>query len=181
MEKGIIFITPVEEEEIVKKVKLKELTREDFNTYGTFAQLINPDAVKIGDEPVEFFRDMAPLDLGINTKASFSVCRVVKRPPVVDVVEYHDGCGEGILPLDADVLIHVAPATPKGEIPLDSIEVYRVPKGTFVSLHAGVWHHAPFVLKEEVANVLVVLPERTYAADCEVYEIPKDQQVEIDL
>ena len=165
----------------MKKVKVKVLTRDDFNTYGTFSQLINPDAVKIGDEPVEFFRDMVPLDLGINTKASFSVCRVLKRPAVVDMMEYHDGCGEGILPLDADVLIHVAPATPKGEIPLDNIEVFRIPRGTFVSLHAGVWHHAPFVVKSEVANVLIVLPERTYAADCEVYEIPKDQQVEIEV
>ncbi len=43
----------------MKKVKVKELTREDFNAYGTFAQLINPNAVKIGDEPVEFFREIA--------------------------------------------------------------------------------------------------------------------------
>ncbi len=165
----------------MKRLKAKELTRENFNTYGTFAHLINPKAVKIGDEPVEFFRDMAPLDLGINTKASFSVCRVLKRPPVVDMTEYHDGCGEGILPLDADVLIHVAPATPKGEIPLDRIEAFHVPKGTFVSLKAGVWHHAPFTVDSEVANVLIVLPERTYAVDCEVYEIPKDEQLEIEV
>ena len=122
---------------------------------------------------------MAPLDLGINTKAYISLCRVLKRPTVVDMIEYHDGCGEGILPLDADVLIHVAPATPKGEIPLDRIEVFRIPRGTFVSLRAGVWHHAPFVVKSEVANALIVLPERTYAADCEVYEIAENQRTEI--
>jgi ureidoglycolate lyase len=165
----------------MRKVKVKELAQEDFSTYGTFARMINPKTVKIGDEPVEFFRDMVALDLGINTKASFSVCRVLKRPAVVDLTEYHDGCGEGILPLDSDILIHVAPATPKGEIPLDRIEIFRIPKGTFVSLNAGVWHHAPFALESEVANVLIVLPERTYAVDCEVYEIPKDQRVELEV
>ena len=164
----------------MRKVKAKELTREDFSVYGTFAQLINPETVRIGDEPIEFFRDMIRLDLGIDTKASFSVCRVLKRPPVVDLIEYHDGCGEGILPLDTDILIHVAPATPRGEIPLDRIEAFRVPRGTFVSLSRGVWHHAPFALDGGVANVLIVLPERTYATDCEVYEIPKDQRTEIE-
>jgi len=165
----------------MKKIRIRELSRDEFNPYGSFASMINPKAEKLGAEPIEFFRDMISLNLGSFTKASFSVCRVLKRPPVVDITEYHDGCEEGILPLDSDVLIHVAPATPPGVVPLDRIEVFRVPKGTFVSLNAGVWHHAPFALGSEAANVLIVLPERTYAADCTVEMIPKDRQVQIEL
>jgi ureidoglycolate lyase len=163
----------------MRKEKVKELTLESFAKYGTFANLINPKAEKLGAEPIEFYRDMARLDLGGRSIALFSTCRVCKRPPVVDVTEFHHGTGEGILPLDADALIHVGPATPVGEVPLDRIEIFRVPKGTFVSLNPGVWHHAPFAHNADVANVLIVLPERTYAIDCHVTEIPEKDQIEI--
>ncbi|HUW20271.1 MAG TPA: ureidoglycolate lyase [Sedimentisphaerales bacterium] len=163
----------------MRKEKVKELSQKSFARYGVYANMINPRAEKLGAEPIEFFRDMAQLDLGGRTLASFSTCRVCKRPPVVDVTEFHNYTGEGILPLDADALIHVAPATPTGEVPLKKIEIFRVPKGTFVSLHPGVWHHAPFADNTDVANVLIVLPERTYAQDCHVTEIAEKDRVEI--
>jgi ureidoglycolate lyase len=106
-----------------------------------------------------------------------STCRVLKRPTVVDYTEYHNTTAEGILPLDSDILIHVAPATPVGDVPVKDIEIFKVPKGTFVSLNPGVWHHAPFAYKADVANVLIVLPERTYATDCYVTKLSKKDQV----
>jgi len=163
----------------MRKEKVRELALESFARYGSFANMVNPQAEKLGAEPIEFYRDMAQLDLGSRTIASFSTCRVCKRPPVVDVTEFHNGTAEGVLPLDADILIHVGPATPVGEVPLDRIEIFRVPKGTFVSLHPGVWHHAPFAYNTDVANVLIVLPERTYAIDCHVTEIPEKDRTEI--
>jgi ureidoglycolate lyase len=49
-----------------------------------------------------------------------------------------------------------------------------------VALRPGVWHHAPFTCDKEYVNTLIVLPERTYAIDCEVYEIPEEDRVEIE-
>jgi ureidoglycolate lyase len=163
----------------MRKETIKELTLENFCHYGSFANMINPQTLHIGEKPIEFFRDMVLLDLATSTKASFSVCRVEKRPLVVDVTEYHSYCGEGILPLDGDVLIHVGPATPKGEVCLEDIEIFRVPRGTMVSLRPGTWHHAAFAYNCEYVNVLIVLPERTYANDCTVYEIPEQKRIEI--
>jgi ureidoglycolate lyase len=159
--------------------KIKELTQDSFSRYGSYANMIRPNADKIGEEPIEFYRDIIPLDVGAR-QASFSVCRVLDRPKVVDLTEFHNTTEEGILPLDADVLLHVAPATPDGEPPLKDIEIFRVPRGTFVRLRKGVWHHAPFVIGAEEANVLIVLAERVYAIDCEVREIPRRQQVKIE-
>ena len=167
-------------EVIMKKSPIKELSLESFAKYGSYANMINPKTEKLGAEPIEFFRDMVPLDLGSRTIASFSTCRVCKREPVVDVTEYHDGTGEGVLPLDADILIHVGPATAGGCVPLDKIEIFRVPRGTFVSLKPGVWHHAPFAHNAEVANVLIVLPERTYEIDCKVTELAEADRVAIE-
>ncbi len=80
---------------------------------------------------------------------------------------------------DADILIHVAPATPANDVPADRIEIFRVPKGTFVALNRGVWHHAPYAAGGDIANALIVLPERTYAEDCFVYEIPEEKRMKI--
>ncbi len=161
----------------MKKVVARKLSLDDFNVYGSFARLIDPRAPKIGEEPIEFYRDMLQLDLGGKAIASFSICRVAKRPPVVDVTEFHDGCGEGVLPLDGEILLHVGIATPGGKPPLGQIEVFRVPRGTMVALRPGVWHHAPFAAGPRKVNVLIVLPERTYSLDCRVVELAKAQRV----
>jgi ureidoglycolate lyase len=79
------------------------------------------------------------------------------------------------------VLIHVGPATPpNAAVPLDKIRVFRVPRGTLVSLRPGVWHHAPFTLSDNPANVLIVLPERLYANDCTVVELTPNDRIRID-
>lgn len=163
----------------MRTAEVKRLTQEAFRRFGDFAALINPQAERIGEPPVEFYRDMLPLRLGASTTASISVCRVAKRPSVVDVTEFHDQTEEGILPLDGDVLIHVAAATPDDKPPVDRIEVFRVPRGTFVVLRRGVWHHAPFAVDRDLVNVLIVLPERTYAVDCTVRPLAGKQQVKI--
>lgn len=93
----------------MRKIRVKELDRDSFAVYGSYGQLITPETEKIGREPIEFFRDMVQLNLGSGSTASISVCRVCRRPFVIDTVEYHDGSSEGILPLDGDVIIHVAP------------------------------------------------------------------------
>ena len=163
----------------MRKVKVQELS-EKFSAFGRYAKLLNPAGQHLGASPIRFYRDMLPLNLGGTHLPLFSICQVEKRPLVVDVTEYHSATGEGILPLDADVLIHVAPAGPPGPPPLDQVEVFRVPCGTMVALNPGVWHHAPLVVGAKSASVVIVLPERTYANDCVVFEIPKAEQVKIE-
>jgi ureidoglycolate lyase len=164
----------------MRTVKIEALSLEKFLAFGSYSSHLNPTGEKIGATPIEFFRDMVQQDLGKTSTASFSTCRVENRKWVIDVCEYHSGCAETLLPLDNDVLIHVAPATPDGErVPLDKIRVFRIPRGTLVVLRPGVWHHAPFTIDGKPANVLVVLPERTYANDCVVVELSAEEQVEI--
>ncbi len=165
----------------MKQVKVEELSAEGFLPYGFYANMIDPDTVKIGAPPIEFYRDMIQQDLAGAGIASYSICRVEKRPLVINVSEFHTCTGEGILPLDNDVLIHVAPATASEEFPGDEAKVFRVPKGTMVTLRPGVWHHAPLTCNDQPANVLIVLPERTYANDCEVCELEPEEQIKIEM
>jgi ureidoglycolate hydrolase len=126
------------------KVIIKELTLENFNKFGSFANMINPNAIKIGAAPVEFFRDLIGQNLVRDTGVSFSTCRVTKRPFVVKDLEFHTFCQEGILPLDGDILLTLAPATANGDLPWDRIEAFQIPKGTMVTLRPGVWHCGPY-------------------------------------
>jgi len=162
------------------KISIKILTSDNFKIYGSFSNMINPKAHRLGPEPVEFYPDIEQLNLGLTNNASFSVVRVTKRPLLVQKLEFHNNSCEGLLPIDGDVLIHVAIATRNGEVPLDQIEVFFVPKGTLVILRPGVWHHAPFAFGHDVVNALIILPERTYAKDCFVTIIPEEKQMEVD-
>ena len=162
--------------------KIEELSPEKFLPFGFYHQMIDPAALKIGVAPIEFFRDMLQLDLGGASIASFGVCRVEPREPVINVTEYHSVTGEGVLALDNDVVFHVGPATPPDDAPpLDEIRVFRAPRGTLVVLRPGVWHHAPFTLNDAPANCLIVLPERTYANDCTVEELPESEWISIEI
>lgn len=161
------------------KINYKELSIENFSPYGTFADMANPSGFNFGNDLFAFYRDMVQQELG-TTAASFSLCRIKKRRPlIVDCSEYHNYCGETIIPLDGDILMHVAPADAGKEVPAENIEVFRVPRHSLVALKPGVWHYLPFAYQCDTVNILTILPERAYKNDCHVFEIPEDRQIEI--
>ena len=166
----------------MSSLKIEELSPEAFRPFGAYVNMLDPDTEYLGEDPIRFYRDMAPMAIAHpRSLPTASICRVEKRPLVVDVSEYHTYTAEGNLPLDANCLIHVGPATPNGVCPLDKMRIFFVPKGTFVTINPGVWHHAPFVHDKhaKALNMLIVLPERTYANDCVVVEFGKKERIHI--
>lgn len=161
----------------MKKVIVQKLSREHFEKYGSFHNMINPQTEVLAKGTVEFHRDIAKMTLGMCNQPSFSVTHIENRPYIVEKLEYHDRTGETFMPLDSDVIIHLAPASKPADIPDENIEAFLVPKGTLVVIHPGVWHQAPYVYGEKEANVLVVLPERTYANDCKVVFLEKQYEL----
>lgn len=163
----------------MRKIKLQKLSCEAFAKYGAYANLIDPQACKLGEEPSEFFRDMVRFSGVPDKTTTFSVSRVCKRPWLIDCIEYHTDTGEGMLPIDGDTVMYFAPATGNGDIPLDRFEAFLVPKGTVVSIYPGVWHCGAFPYNSDRVNVLIVLPERTYANDCAFHKLSAQDQIEI--
>ncbi|MBT3320317.1 MAG: ureidoglycolate hydrolase [Clostridia bacterium] len=163
----------------MRSVKIKKLTIEAFARYGTFASVMEPTGDKLGAPPVEFYRDMVQQDIGCGGVVSYSACVVGKRDWVIDCTESHDYCYETIICLDGDYLMHVAPACTKDELPYDNIEVFLVPKGTVMNVKKGVWHQAGFPYKCDKVHILCALPERAYATDCFVLNIPKEHQIKV--
>ena len=160
------------------QIACQQLSLEAFRKYGDFRCITVPRGEKLGEAPSEFFRDLTQMKLGNSNILSMSSLRIKKRRMVIDILEYHNICGEAILPIDSDIIVQLAPATPGGQIPYEKVEAFYVPKGTVIVLNPGVWHYAPFVSEGE-AHIFCMLPERTYENDAHVFEIPDNKQIEI--
>lgn len=162
----------------MKELKVQELSREKFRIYGNYQDVLHV-AEEFGrtEGTNIFIPDLLTLTLGNNLPVSISVARVSECESVIEGVEYHKFTCEGILPLDGDCNIFVGPAGFR--LNMDSIEAYHVPKGTFVQLNPGVLHGRQFVFNIPCVNVLILLPQRTYANDL-VYEILEgDKRIKI--
>ena len=160
----------------MKTIQAKPITAENFKLYGSFTDLLNPEGYSLGD----FYQDRVKMNVsgGMNIAFSPLIVRKTERR-IVTAAEYHNSTQEGILCLDDDVIVHVAPA---GNDPVPELtEAFLVPKGTFVCLNVGVWHLSAMPVNLETAHVLIVLPERIYHNDCIVVDYAPEQQVEIIL
>jgi ureidoglycolate hydrolase len=166
----------------LKKIKIKELDHKSFSGYGDFTNALNPSGFKLGEPPAEFFRDIIGFNPGSNKNVSFSVFRGLRQSgaKILSAVEFHSSCPEIQIPLDGDYVLCFGKATPPGQVPLDEIEAFRIPKGTLIIMKPGVWHGGLFLYNCDIATILVSLPERTYADDCIVHVIAEKERVEIE-
>lgn len=158
----------------MRQIKAKQITAENFKEFGSFTDLLNPTGYSLGD----FFQDRLKMHNSGSMQTAFSPLLVHKpEKMIVTTAEYHNYTQEGVLCLDDDVIVHVAPA---GKDPVPELtEAFLVPKGTMVLLNTGVWHLSAIPVNKETAHVLIVLPERTYLNDCVVVEYPEENWVEI--
>lgn len=160
----------------MRKIKAKPISAEAFKGYGSFTDLMNPEGFSLGD----FYQDRVKMHFSGQMQAAFSPL-LVRKPEkmIVSTAEFHNTTQEGILCLDDDVIVHVAPA---GKEPVPELtEAFLVPQGTFVCLNTGVWHLSAIPVHKDLAHVLIVLPERIYNNDCIVVNYPEEQWVEIEL
>lgn len=156
-------------------IKAKPINAEEFKPFGTFASILEPSGFSLGD----FYNDQVEFPVSGNLPIAFSPLVVHKGEMLVTQAEYHDTTCEGVLCLDDDVVLHVAPAT-KEPVP-ELTQAFIVPKGTMVKLNVGVWHLAAMPMNLETAHVMIVLPERIYKSDCVVVDYAPEQYVKIEV
>ena len=157
----------------MRQIKAKEITAENFKEFGSFTDLLNPEGYSLGD----FYQDRLKMHNSGSMQTAFSPLLVHKpEKMVVTTAEYHNYTQEGILCLDDDVIVHVAPA---GKDPVPELtEAFLVPKGTMVLLNTGVWHLSA-IPDDQGAGCADGTAERTYFNDCVVVEYPEEKWVEI--
>lgn len=166
----------------MKTIVAKALSESAFKKYGSFQSLT--DKASLAGASVlsgGFFADVIPLEFGRGNPPTVSVCHVEKVPEmVVGFMEAHQYTCEGLLPLDADVVIFVGAMS--WEPPSsDALEAFIVPKGTFVKLHPLVLHGTQYVLDKPEAHILCLLPQRTFYNDMIALPLDAAEQVKIEL
>ncbi len=151
----------------MRTIKAQPLCNEAFRKYGVYQDLFNNEEMKSrviteGD----FYADLVALDFNpAGNLPTISMCHIKKKEKnVVSFLEYHKYTCEGLLPLDDDILIFVG-IPGRGELTVDKLESFLVPKGTFVKLNPMVVHGSQFPVNNAEAHVVCMLPGRTFNND----------------
>ena len=161
----------------MRQLKVQPLTHEAFAPFGQFYAMEQPQGYALCGELHRFFPDRVSADS--NHRIGYSPI-LVKKPEkmIITQQEYHTTTWEMILPMNDDMILHVAPASagaPVGHLS----KAFLVPKHTLVKLNAAIWHLAPLPANVEQLAAMIILPECTYANDCTVVDLPEDQIFEI--
>ena len=159
------------------KFKIEQLSAEAFKPFGHYYNMDDPQGYSLDGPLHKFYPDR--LWDAYAGHVGFSAIRVRKpEKMIVDTIEYHTTTSEIILPINGDMILHVAPAS-AGTPVTHLTKVFLVPKGTMVQMNAGVWHLAPLPAEADELHALIILPECTYANDCTVVPLSEDEQFEI--
>ena len=161
----------------MRTVKVEALTHEAFAPFGQFYTMDAPQGYALCGEIHQFFPDRMVADC--QHRVGYSPILVNKpEKMIITQQEYHTTTWEMILPMNDDMIVHVAPASagaPVGHLS----RAFLVPKHTLLKLNAAIWHLAPLPANAEQLAAVIILPECTYANDCTVVDLPEDQVFEI--
>ena len=163
----------------MRTIKAIPISNENFAPYGQFYTMDAPKGHALCGELHQFFPDR--LNADSDHRVGYSPILVNKpEKMVITQQEYHTTTWEMIMPLNDDMILHVAPAS-AGTPVTDQAQAFIVPKHTLVKMNAAIWHLAPLPAKEKQLSAMIILPECTYANDCTVVDLTPEQQFEIVL
>ena len=162
----------------MKTVKVEALTKEAFAPFGEYYKMDAPAGYPLSGELHRFFPDR--LTTCTNGLLAFSPI-LVKKPDVMKVtqIEYHTTTAEIIMPLNDDMILHVAPPSAGKPLP-EYTKAFLVPKNTMIKMMPCVWHLAPLPANADELCAMIVLPSCTYMNDCTVVDLKEDEQFVIE-
>jgi len=163
----------------MRTIQAQPITNESFAPFGQFYPMDAPKGYALCGELHRFFPDRITADS--NHRVGYSPI-LVKKPEkmVITQQEYHTTTWEMILPLNDDMILHVAPAS-AGTPVTHLAKAFLVPKNTLIKMNAAIWHLAPLPAHANELAAMIILPECTYANDCTVVDLKPEDQFEIVL
>ena len=158
----------------MKTIKVEKLSKEAFAPFGSYYDMANPEGYPLSGEIHRFFPDR--LTAYHQGQVAFSPI-LVKKPAQMKItqIEYHTTTCEIIMPLNDDMILHVAPPSAGKPLP-EYTKAFLVPKNTIIKMNACVWHLAPLPASANELCAMIILPECTYMNDCIVVNLKEDEQ-----
>lgn len=160
----------------MREVKAVLINTTDFAPFGSFCDMQNPAGYALQGEIHKFYPDRVQ-GTCVGTMA-FSPIAVQKDERIIKAAEYHTTTWEGIIPLNDDMIIHVAPAS-AGTPVTELAKAFIVPRGCMVKINAAIWHLCPLPRTADVLHAMIILPECTYANDCTVVDMEEENWFKI--
>ncbi len=157
------------------KIRAEELTAESFSQFGTFFALDKCDTDP--KSAISFYPEKIVGLFEFSSMVAVDVLCLSRREMVIDVTERHEHTEEVFGGYNTDVVFHVAECD-GGKPKASAFRAFLLPKGGFVRVKRNVWHHAPFVLGNERARGIVLLPPMTYWHDCIVVNMTEKIEIE---
>ena len=158
----------------MRTIKVEKLTKESFAPYGEYYAMNAPDGHALCGEIHRFYPDRITAYQGSSVGYSAITVRKPEKM-LITQVEYHTTTSEMIMPLNDDMILHVA--QPSAGTPItDQTKAFLVPKHTLIKMNACVWHLAPLPANADELSALIILPECTYMNDCKVVDLTPEQQ-----
>ena len=161
----------------MQTIQVRPITNESFAPFGQFYHITKPKGYPLSGEIHRFYPDRLTASSTHNVGYSPLVVQKPERM-IITAVEYHTTTWEMILPLDDDMILHVAPASGGTPVP-ELTQAFLVPAHTLVKINAAIWHLAPLPATKQTLTAMIILPECTYANDCTVVNLSEDQWFEI--
>lgn len=163
----------------MRKIVAEKLTQNAFAQFGCFYDFSSPGGYPIEGTAEKFYPDRL---LGyMNGCVGFSGITVKKAERIIiEKIEYHTTSCEIMMPLNDDMIFHVAPIT-NGKIVTELTHAFVVPRNTLIKFNAGVWHMCPFPVNADELKALIILPAGIYMNDCHVRELSEEEKFEIIL
>ena len=161
----------------MRQITVEALTHEAFAPFGQFYPMEKPQGYALCGELHQFFPDRLTADS--HHRVGYSPI-LVKKPEkmIITQQEYHTTTWEMILPMDDDMILHVAPAS--AGMPVTHLaKAFLVPKHTLVKMNAAIWHLAPLPANADQLTAMIILPECTYANDCTVVDLKPEENFEV--
>ena len=117
----------------MKEITAVKINPTDFAPFGTYCSMTEPKGYPLQGEIHKFYPDrISGTCMG---SMGFSPISVRKDERIVKMAEYHTTTWEGIVALDDDMIIHVAPASAGTPVP-ELTKAFLVPKGCMVKINA---------------------------------------------
>lgn len=158
------------------KIKVQQLTPDDFSPFGTYFNIYDIDKSKGGD--FSYYPDITAALSDNSNYTGFSVCRINKRPMIVKAVEIHEHTEEVEVLFDSSCAVLVGERS--GYSPdITKFRAFLVPPNTLLRFKKFVWHFVPYPVDGEKAMALTVLPPYTYTNDALVVELDKPIELEL--
>lgn len=157
------------------KIKVQNMHVMDFSDLGTYCDMLNPHGFHMGS----LYPDEVIFPVSGQMPMAFSVYMAQYADEMlVPGAEYCSCSPFALMPLDGDIVCCAAPAStaPHPEL----MRAFKVPRGTLLSLNAGVWRQSPFAVSPQEVHCLVGVPQRTYANDVTHVEFAVGDWVKIE-